>query len=120
MFIGNCLDPIMGIVNGSAAAVVPKDANRSTAEVAQAAGLSQSPCWRRIDRLEREGLILRNRKGAILVARKLDLVAGRVLQLLREVREHGQPRREQIVQRQPAQRAVDRVGERERRQVRQV
>ena len=33
---------------------------------------------RRLGAMEREGQILRNRKGAILVARKLDLVAGRV------------------------------------------
>src|SRR5438046_1828255 len=33
---------------------------------------------KRLGAMEREGQILRNRKGAILVAAKLDLVAGRV------------------------------------------
>ncbi|MGA8052397.1 MAG: ribonuclease R [Burkholderiales bacterium] len=36
------------------------------------------PFVRRLDAMEREGQILRNRKGALLVAEKLDLVAGRI------------------------------------------
>lgn len=35
------------------------DATLSTAAVAEAVGLSSSPCWRRIDRLERDGFIKR-------------------------------------------------------------
>ena len=35
-----------------------EDAGRSTAEIAKRVGLSQSPCWRRIRRLEKAGVIL--------------------------------------------------------------
>nr|WP_089220556.1 Lrp/AsnC family transcriptional regulator [Sphingomonas laterariae] len=38
-------------------ALLQQDADLSTAAVAEAVGLSSSPCWRRIDRLEREGYI---------------------------------------------------------------
>lgn len=36
-----------------------KDASLTTAQIADRVGLSASPCWRRIDRLEREGVITR-------------------------------------------------------------
>jgi Lrp/AsnC family transcriptional regulator len=36
-----------------------RDASRTTAQIAEAVGLSPSPCWRRIDRLERDGFIKR-------------------------------------------------------------
>ena len=36
-----------------------REANQTTAELAERVGLSPSPCWRRVDRLEREGYILR-------------------------------------------------------------
>lgn len=39
--------------------ILQGDASLSTAAVAEAVGLSSSPCWRRIDRLEREGFIKR-------------------------------------------------------------
>ena len=48
-----------------------KDANRSTAEVAQVAGLSQSPCWRRISQLEEAGVI--RRRVALLDRHQLGL-----------------------------------------------
>ena len=35
------------------------DASRSTAEIAEAVGLSPSPCWRRIAQLEQQGVIRR-------------------------------------------------------------
>ena len=35
-----------------------RDASLTTAQIAERVGLSPSPCWRRIDRLEREGYIL--------------------------------------------------------------
>lgn len=38
-------------------ALLQKDASLSTAEIADKVGLSQSPCWRRIARLEQEGYI---------------------------------------------------------------
>jgi Lrp/AsnC family transcriptional regulator len=49
------------------------DASLSTAAVADIVGLSASPCWRRIDRLEREGFI--KRRVAIVERRKVGLNA---------------------------------------------
>ena len=49
-------------------AVLQEDASLSTAAVAEKVGLSSSPCWRRIDRLEREGFIKRK---VALVDRKM-------------------------------------------------
>ncbi len=37
--------------------LLQQDATRSTASIAERVNLSQSPCWRRINRLEEEGLI---------------------------------------------------------------
>jgi Lrp/AsnC family transcriptional regulator len=54
-------------------AILQEDAGLSTAAVAEAVGLSASPCWRRIDRLEREGYI--KRKVAILDRKKVGLNA---------------------------------------------
>ena len=53
--------------------VLQDDASLSTAAVADAVGLSASPCWRRIDRLEREGFI--KRRVAIVERRKVGLNA---------------------------------------------
>lgn len=50
-----------------------EDASRSTAAIAEAAGLSASPCWRRIDRLEREGFI--KHRVALVDRRKIGLNA---------------------------------------------
>lgn len=47
------------------------DASRSTAEIANAVGLSQSPCWRRIQRLRDEGYI--QAQVAIVDRKKLGL-----------------------------------------------
>lgn len=44
-----------------------RDASQTTAQIAERVGLSSSPCWRRIDRLEREGFI---RRRVALVDRK--------------------------------------------------
>ncbi len=44
-----------------------RDAHQTTAELSEKVGLSASPCWRRIDRLEREGYI---RKRVALVDRR--------------------------------------------------
>lgn len=38
--------------------LMQKDASLSVAEIAESVGLSQSPCWRRIQRLRQEGVIL--------------------------------------------------------------
>jgi Lrp/AsnC family transcriptional regulator len=37
--------------------LLQRDANMSTAAIAERVNLSQSPCWRRINRLEEQGLI---------------------------------------------------------------
>lgn len=47
------------------------DASRSAAEIAEAVGLSQSPCWRRIQRLKDEGYI--SKIVAVLNPEKLNL-----------------------------------------------
>lgn len=50
-----------------------RDASQTTAEIAQRVGLSASPCWRRIDRLEREGII--RGRVAVVDRRKVGLRA---------------------------------------------
>jgi Lrp/AsnC family transcriptional regulator len=52
---------------------VQADAARSTSEIAEAVGLSQAPCWRRLQRLKDEGFI----KGqvALVDRRKIGLNA---------------------------------------------
>lgn len=52
-------------------ALLQTDATLTTAEVAARVGLSQSPCWRRIQRLRDEGFILR--QIALFDRRKLGL-----------------------------------------------
>lgn len=52
-------------------AALQDDSSRSTAELAELVGLSQSPCWRRIQRLHDEGYI--KREVAILDRKKLGL-----------------------------------------------
>lgn len=54
-------------------AALQEDASRSAAEIAEAVGLSQSPCWRRIQRLKDEGYI--SRIVAVLDRNKLALRA---------------------------------------------
>lgn len=51
--------------------LLQRDASLSAAEVAGKVGLSQSPCWRRIDRLEQEGYI--RRRVALLDRKRLGL-----------------------------------------------
>ena len=46
-----------------------RDASLTTAEIAERVGLSPSPCWRRIDRLERDGII--KRRVALIDRRKV-------------------------------------------------
>ena len=47
------------------------NAGLSTAEIAEAVGLSTTPCWRRIQKLEKEGIILK--RVALLNREKLNL-----------------------------------------------
>lgn len=55
--------------------ILQKDASRSTAEIAEELNMSQSPCWRRINKMEQAGII--ERRVALIDRRKLgmDLVA---------------------------------------------
>src|SRR5918996_2446793 len=48
-----------------------EDAARSVAEIAEVAGLSTTPCWRRIQNLEKAGVI--RRRVALLDAQKLNV-----------------------------------------------
>ncbi|WP_333571657.1 Lrp/AsnC family transcriptional regulator [Sphingomonas sp.] len=50
-----------------------RDASLTTAELAERIGLSPSPCWRRVDRLEREGVI--RKRVALIDRRKVGLNA---------------------------------------------
>jgi Lrp/AsnC family transcriptional regulator len=52
-------------------AILQHDASLTAAEIAVQVNLSPSPCWRRINRLEKEGLI--TKKVALLDAEKLGL-----------------------------------------------
>ncbi len=55
--------------------LLQRNSNRSSAEIAEELSMSQSPCWRRINRLEKEGYI--DRQVAVLnrEALGMDLVA---------------------------------------------
>jgi len=50
-----------------------RDSSLTTAEIADRVGLSVSPCWRRIDRLERDGFI--RKRVALIDRRKVGLNA---------------------------------------------
>src|SRR3546814_10972516 len=50
-----------------------RDANQTAAVVGDRVGLSVAPCWRRIDRLERDGFI--KKRVAIIDRRKVGLNA---------------------------------------------
>ncbi|WP_267434207.1 Lrp/AsnC family transcriptional regulator [Sphingomonas sp. GM_Shp_1] len=54
-------------------ALLQEDASLSTAAIAEVVGLSASPCWRRIDRLERDGII--KRRVALVDRAKVGLKA---------------------------------------------
>ena len=51
--------------------LLQRDANLSTADIAQAVGLSTTPCWRRIHKLESEGVI--THRVSLLNRHKLNL-----------------------------------------------
>ena len=54
-------------------ALVQKDASRSTTEIAELVGLSQAPCWRRLQRLKDAGYL--RAQVALLDRRKVGLNA---------------------------------------------
>jgi Lrp/AsnC family transcriptional regulator len=49
----------MDAVDRKILAVVQQDASLSVAEIGQRVGLSSTPCWKRLQRLEAEGVIMR-------------------------------------------------------------
>ena len=51
--------------------VLQQDATISMADLSQKVGLSHTPCWRRVKKMEAEGLILS--KVTILNSKKLNL-----------------------------------------------
>ncbi|MDG1951852.1 MAG: Lrp/AsnC family transcriptional regulator, partial [Gammaproteobacteria bacterium] len=51
--------------------LLQQDATRSTTDIAAAVGLSSTPCWRRIQRLEEKGVI--RKRVALLSRRRLNL-----------------------------------------------
>jgi Lrp/AsnC family transcriptional regulator len=51
--------------------LIQQDSSRSSSEIADLVGLSQAPCWRRLQRLKEEGYILR--QVALLDRRKVGL-----------------------------------------------
>ena len=59
--------------------MLQEDASRSAAEIAEIVGLSQSPCWRRIQRLREEGYI--SKIVALLDRNKLNLRAQLFVQI---------------------------------------
>jgi Lrp/AsnC family transcriptional regulator len=66
-------------------AAVQEDASRSTSELADHVGLSQAPCWRRLQKLREQGFI----KGEVAVLDRQKL--GWTMQLLVQVQlsQHG-------------------------------
>lgn len=51
--------------------ILQKDASKTSAEIAETLHMSQSPCWRRINRIEQDGLI--QKRVAILDREKLGM-----------------------------------------------
>ncbi len=49
----------MDAIDRKIVVLLQEDASLSLAQIAHRVGLSQSPCWKRIQRLEKAGIILR-------------------------------------------------------------
>jgi Lrp/AsnC family transcriptional regulator len=65
------LPEILDAIDAKILDLIQRDAGLSVAEVAERVGLSSSPCWRRIKRLEDAGVILR--RVAILDRERLGI-----------------------------------------------
>jgi Lrp/AsnC family transcriptional regulator len=61
----------MDAIDRKILAVVQEDASLSVAEIGQRVGLSSTPCWKRLQRLEAEGVILR--RVALVAPEKIGL-----------------------------------------------
>jgi len=75
-----------------------KDSSRTVTQIAEAVGLSHAPCWRRIQRLRSEGIIMR--ESAVLDRTKLgwDLEFFVYLKFSMQGRAHVFEFREKIIQ----------------------
>jgi Lrp/AsnC family transcriptional regulator len=62
---------ILDLIDRRILSILQDDATVPVAEIAERVGLSQTPCWKRIKRLEQEGVI--ERRVAILNRERLDL-----------------------------------------------
>jgi len=60
----------MDCIDRKILACLQQDAGRSVAEISEQVGLSTTPCWRRIQKLEKDGVI--RRRVALLDAAKLN------------------------------------------------
>ena len=61
----------MDAIDRKILAVVQEDASLSVAEIGQRVGLSSTPCWKRLQRLEADGVILR--RVALIEPEKIGL-----------------------------------------------
>ena len=61
----------MDAIDRKILAVVQQDASLSVAEIGQRVGLSSTPCWKRLQRLEADGVI--TRRVAIIDPEKVGL-----------------------------------------------
>ena len=62
---------ILDIIDRKILSILQEDATTALSEIAERVGLSQTPCWKRIKRLEREGVI--ERRVTILNRERLGL-----------------------------------------------
>nr|WP_292910358.1 Lrp/AsnC family transcriptional regulator [Niveispirillum sp.] len=65
------MEKILDQIDRKILATLQEDAAGSVAEIAERAGVSQTPCWRRIKRLEEDGII--RKRVALLDPAKLNL-----------------------------------------------
>lgn len=70
--------------------ILQRDASKTSTEIAEAVNMSQSPCWRRINRVEKAGIV--QRRVALLDRNKLgmELVAFTTVTLSRQGRQQMQ------------------------------
>jgi Lrp/AsnC family transcriptional regulator len=64
-------DKVMDGIDRKILAVVQEDAALSVAEIGQRVGLSSTPCWKRLQRLEADGVI--TKRVALIDPEKVDL-----------------------------------------------
>jgi Lrp/AsnC family transcriptional regulator len=69
--LGSTEVPAMDAIDRKILAVLQKDASLSVAEIGNRVGLSSTPCWKRIQRLEADGVI--QRRVAVVDQDKLGL-----------------------------------------------